>query len=101
MSDESQAIRVGELLKEAGLISYEDLHEAEQVSRRLQQPFGRTLMMSGCVSQAMLQAALEAQEFIQQGLINNEIACQGLQLAKSAKLGFKEALERLDVVPKL
>lgn len=62
-------VRLGELLVDAGIVSSADLTEAIQVSRRLGVPIGRVLLSSGILSQALLEAALEAQPLVNDGTL--------------------------------
>lgn len=62
-------VRLGELLVDAEIVSSADLTEAIQVSRRLGVPIGRVLLSSGILSQALLEAALEAQPLVNDGTL--------------------------------
>ncbi len=74
-------VKLGELLVDAGIVTFGDLTEAIQVSRRLSVPIGRVLLVSGCVTEYLLEAALEAQPLVKDGTITRESAVEALRKA--------------------
>jgi hypothetical protein len=72
-------VRLGELLVEADIVSSADLTEAIQVSRRLGVPIGRVLLSSGILSQALLEAALEAQPLVNEGKLERSRIAEALK----------------------
>jgi hypothetical protein len=86
-------IRIGELLERAKLVSSADLAEALAVSKRLQVPIGRVLVMSGCVSEKTLRAAVEAQSLLRDRGISLDKAAEALEIVAKTKVTFEEALK--------
>lgn len=72
-------IKLGELLIDAGIITSGDLTEAIQVSRRLGVPIGQALLVSRCVTDNVLEAALEAQPLVKDGTITRQAAVDALR----------------------
>jgi hypothetical protein len=72
-------VRLGELLVDADIVSSADLTEAIQVSRRLGVPIGRVLLSSGILSQALLEAALEAQPLVNDGTLEKARITEALK----------------------
>lgn len=72
-------VRLGELLVDADIVSSADLTEAIQVSRRLGVPIGRVLLSSGILSQALLEAALEAQPLVNEGKLEKARITEALK----------------------
>lgn len=96
MSDIDRQIKVGELLVLTGVVSSGDITEAIQVSKRLQMPIGRVLTMSGCVSEEILQATLECQPLVREGLVPVDSAISALREVYRKGSTLQEALETLD-----
>jgi hypothetical protein len=86
--------RIGELLISAGLVDSADVVEALQVSKRLRIPLGRVLTAAECISRHMLDAVLQAQKTVRQGL-SSELAIQALALVASEQISFADAQSRL------
>lgn len=93
------SIKIGQLLVLSGLVSAADITEAEKLSRHMQIPFGRLLIMGGCLNEETLDAALEAQKLIREGLVSVDVACQALVACVQQKVPLTQALEMLDLVP--
>ncbi len=70
-------IRFGELLVRLDLVSERDLTDALQVAPQFGLPLGRTLVLSGRISETELQLAVELQPLIGQNLCNIERAREG------------------------
>lgn len=98
MSQEN-VIKIGELLVRADLLNTSDVLESIQVSQRLQIPIGRVLIMSGTVTQHLLQSALQAQLLIKEGLVTVEAACDALRLAVLERKTLQKAFEELNITP--
>lgn len=99
MTLETQTIKIGELLVSSGLLDTNDVIEATQVSHRLQIPIGRVLIMSGAVSEQLLQAALQAQLILKEGMIDLESAANALQIVALDNKNLQQALQQLNVAP--
>lgn len=97
MTIEAKVIKIGELLVSARLLDTSDVIEAIQVSHRLQIPVGRVLIMAGTVSEQLLQAALQAQIVINEGLISVEVAGDALRIVARDHRTLQQALQQLNV----
>ncbi|MGH9551984.1 MAG: hypothetical protein ACRD3W_21540, partial [Terriglobales bacterium] len=93
---DSRSIRIGELLVESGLVQLEDVTEAAQVSKRLQIPVGRVMIVSGCVNENLLEAALQAQILIQEGLVEVDTACEALRIVRDEGVPLQNVLVAAD-----
>ena len=100
MSQDSEPIRIGELLCQVGVLTTGDLTEAIQISKRMGVPIGRVLVMSGCVNEVNLQAALEAQSLIKDKLLEVDLAVRALGKVFKDAVALQDALKSLDWQPK-
>jgi hypothetical protein len=87
--------RMGDLLISAGIVDSADVMEALQVSKRLRIPLGRVLTAAECITKHMLEAVLQAQKTVRQGL-NSELALQALALVASEQISFAEARSQVN-----
>lgn len=85
-------VKLGRLLVEATVVSSIDLTEAIQVSKRLGVPIGQVLMVSGCVSEAQLEAALLGQSLISHGTESVENVIKALRAVKTEGISLYKAL---------
>lgn len=85
-------VKLGRLLVEASVVSSIDLTEAIQVSKRLGVPIGQVLMVSGCVSEAQLEAALLGQSLISHGTESVDNIIKALRAVKSEGISLYKAL---------
>ena len=96
MSENDVSIRIGDLLEKAGLVTTGDLTEAVAVSKRLNMPIGRVLIMSGCVTERLLKAAIEAQSMVRDKLISLDTAIESLGKVSTNNISFQEAVRKTD-----
>ncbi len=89
-------IKLGELLIDAGIITSGDLTEAIQVSRRLGVPIGQALLVSRCVTDSVLEAALEAQPLVKDGTISRSAAVDALRKSVEAGSPLRDMLNLQD-----
>lgn len=99
MSSEINIIKIGELLVKADLLNTSDVLESIQISHRLQIPISRVLIMSGTVTEHLLQAALQAQLLIKEGLVTVEAACDALRLSVLERKTLQQAFHQLNITP--
>lgn len=93
MPSSANKIKLGELLIDAGIITSGDLTEAIQVSRRLGVPIGQALLVSRCVTDHVLEAALEAQPLVKDGTITRSAAVEALRKSYEAGVPLRDVLE--------
>jgi hypothetical protein len=97
MTIETKAIKIGELLVSARLLDTGDVIEAIQVSHRLQIPIGRVLIMAGTVSEQLLQASLQAQIVVNEGLVPLDLAGEALRIVASEQKSLQQAFQQLNI----
>jgi hypothetical protein len=90
-------IRFGELLVRLSLVSERDLSDALQVAPQFGLPLGRTLVLSGRISESELQLAVELQPLIGQNICSLERAKEAAKLVRGKGLLPAEALKRIGV----
>ncbi|MBS2001334.1 MAG: hypothetical protein U0103_26255 [Candidatus Obscuribacterales bacterium] len=95
MEPESKPIRLGELLTRVGLLRSHELTEAIQIAGETGLPIGRVLIMSGYLTDQELQAAVQAQSFIKDKVIDMDLAVNALQKVSQDDLTFEQALRQL------
>jgi|AGTN01.2.fsa_nt_gi hypothetical protein len=94
---DTSRIRLGILMIEAGLIAREELEECLRMARETGLPVGRILLVTGKTTENVLQAAVQAQSLLKDGIIDLKTAYRGLQLVANDKKSFDSALTQLDV----
>lgn len=87
-----KAVKVGELLVGASIVSSAEMTEAVQVSKRLAVPIGRVLTMSGCVREDVLEGALQLQRLIKEGSLSVEGGIETLKRVHEDRVELAEAL---------
>ncbi len=97
---EGKDVKIGELLVAVNVVTSGDLQEAIQIAKRMNLPIGRVIVMSGVISEANLQYALEAQSLVKDGLLEFETATTALKNALTKRQTLQEALADLRWAPK-
>jgi len=95
MTTESAGVRLGDLLTGAGLLKPADLREAMLIAKQQGLPVGRVLIMSAYLTEHQLQAAVQAQSLLKDGLIDLETVVKALTLVGSEEVSLDEAFKRL------
>ena len=90
----SEQIRLGDLLTRAGLLRAEDLREGMLIAKQQSLPVGRVLIMAEFISEPNLQAAVQAQSMLKDGLIDIDTALSALQISARGGLTLDEALNQ-------
>lgn len=91
-------VRLGDLLKASGIVSYEYLKEALSSFEEKGLPLGKMLTMSGFLSEAELQVALEIQTLINNRQLPFDVGVRVLNLSYQDKIPLAEAFSRASVV---
>lgn len=86
---------MGELMIEIGIVSRHDLNSALQISQDIGLPVGRVLIMSGWITESQLQAAVQVQSLLKDGLITMETAIQAAKLLTNKGMSLQEALSQV------
>lgn len=92
---EQKTVRIGELLTRAGVLRKQDLDEAILIAQETGQMIGKVLIMSGYISKENLQAAVEAQALVRDGLLEFELALLAISTCSREKLTMDSALDQL------
>lgn len=93
--DKKSDRRLGELMIEIGIVSRHDLNSALQISQDIGLPVGRVLIMSGWITESQLQAAVQVQSLLKDGLITMETAIQAAKLLTNKGMSLQEALSQV------
>ncbi|MBX9666411.1 MAG: hypothetical protein K2X93_02285, partial [Candidatus Obscuribacterales bacterium] len=93
MPGSANKVKLGELLVDAGIITSGDLTEAIQVSRRLGVPIGQVLLVSRCVTDNVLEAALEAQPLVKDGTLSRSSAIEALKKSHERDVPLRNVLD--------
>lgn len=95
---DTKRIRLGILMIDAGLITRDELEECLRMSRETGLPVGRMLLVAAKTSETVLQAAVQAQSLLKDGLIDLDTAYKALRIVKDEKKSFDNALKQLNVI---
>jgi len=96
-----QAFRIGELIEDLGLLSRAEWQDALQVSQETGLPLGKILVMSGCLTNDLLSAVVEAQTMLREGLVDLPMARSALKTIKETDCTLQQALESLGFKPEV
>ncbi len=88
-------LKLGELLKLAGLLTEEEIEDAVRLSAKNSALLGQMLVMTGIMDDGMIQSALECQNMIRDGKIREEQAIIALNFCQRMRCGFKQAIHDL------
>lgn len=94
-AQQASPVRLGDLLTGAGLLKAEDLRQAMLVAKTQSLPVGRVLIMSGYIIEPHLQAAVQAQSMLKDGLIDLETALGSLRVISRDGLTIDQALSKM------
>ncbi len=92
MTRDNSSLRLGDLLTAAGLLKLEQLREAIEIARLQSLPVGRVLIMSGYLTEIQLQASVQLQSMLKDGLIDFDRSLQVLALMAKGDMTLDEAL---------
>jgi hypothetical protein len=90
----TEQIRLGDLLTRAGLLRPEDLREGMLIAKQQSLPVGRVLIMAEFITEPSLQAAVQAQSLLKDGVIDLESAMSALQLCAKENISLDDALAK-------
>ncbi len=94
-AQQASPVRLGDLLTGAGLLKAEDLRQAMLIAKTQSLPVGRVLIMSGFIIEPHLQAAVQAQSMLKDGLIDLETALGSLRVISRDSLSLDQALSKM------
>lgn len=87
---------IGEVLVRAGLVSQNNIDDAVKDAGTRERLIGRTLVSRGLLTSEQLQAALQAQSLLRDGVVDSYKAFKALSHAGVSGLSFEEALSGLN-----
>lgn len=90
-------VRLGDLLTSAGLLKAEELRQAMLIAKSQGLPVGRVIIMSGFMSEPHLQAAVQCQSLLKDGIFNTETAVTALRTLARENCSLDEALVKLGI----
>ncbi|MBI5176037.1 MAG: hypothetical protein HY986_24345 [Candidatus Melainabacteria bacterium] len=91
-------VRLGDLLKASGIISYEFLKEALSSFEEKGLPLGKVLTLSGFLTASELAVALEIQTLINNRQLPFDVGVRVLAISHDEKVPLSEAFSRASVV---
>ncbi|HNG20980.1 MAG TPA: hypothetical protein PLI59_17470, partial [Candidatus Obscuribacter sp.] len=91
-------VRLGDLLKASGIISYEFLKEALSSFEEKGLPLGKVLTLSGYLTASELAVALEIQTLINNRQLPFDVGVRVLAISHDEKVPLSEAFSRASVV---
>jgi hypothetical protein len=94
-AEPSETIRLGEILKAAGVITDEDIRRAVELSSRNSALIGKMLLVTGMIDEATLHASLRCQFLLREGFLNMEQAIIALSHCQRSRISFDDALQEL------
>jgi hypothetical protein len=88
-------LKLGELLKVAGLVTDSEINQAIELSARYPSVIGKMLVINGSISEATLLAALRCQFLLKRQLISVDQAVEALRHAETHKMSLDDSLEEI------
>lgn len=93
MTEQSSQIKLGDLLTRAGLLTADELKEGMMIARQQSLPVGRVLIMAQFISENSLQAAVQAQSMLKDGILPLDMALKALEITDDEGIPLETALE--------
>jgi hypothetical protein len=94
---EAGEVRIGDLLKMAGLVDNDDIQEAIIWGSEYPAMLGKMLVVAGSIDEGTLLAALRCQFLMRNKVLNESQARQGLSYAQRHRISLDDALEELAI----
>jgi hypothetical protein len=98
MIEEETAVRVGDILVNAGILSADVLQERLKVSRLLGQPLGHTLEQTGDVTRYQLSCAVQLRSLCLDNALDLDAAVRAMKLVVSRDCFLEDALQEVGFV---
>jgi hypothetical protein len=90
-------IKFGQLLIQLGLIAESDLNDSLQVAPQFGLPLGRTLVLSGKLTEEELQLAVELQPLVSNSNCPLDKACRAAAIVRNHGITANQALQKIGV----
>lgn len=94
---EVEELRIGDLLKNAGLVDSEDIQEAITLGLQYPAMIGKMLLAAGSIDEGTLLAALRCQFLLRNQAISEDDAHEALLYAQRHRISLDDALEELGI----
>lgn len=94
---ESPELRIGDLLRNAGLVDSDDIQEAIALSSQYPAMIGKMLLAAGSIDEGTLLAALRCQFLLRNKAISDDEAQEALLYAQRHRISLDDALEELGI----
>ncbi|MBX9687731.1 MAG: hypothetical protein K2X27_13580 [Candidatus Obscuribacterales bacterium] len=91
-------LRLGDLLKQSGLVDNDDIQEAINLSSSYPAMIGKMLVVAGSIDEGTLLAALRCQFLVKAKTISADEAKEALRYAQRHRLSLDDALEELGIL---
>lgn len=89
------SVTIGDLLRKVGLVTDQQLSQANAISIKTGAPIGSILVDTGVLTPHLSRAALLAQSLVSEDLLPLEVAALALKVVLERGLGFEDALGTL------
>lgn len=90
-----ESLRLGDLLKRAGVITDSDIDEALQLSAKNTSLLGKILVATGHIDERTLHAGIRCQFLIREGVLSEERGVVALYYCQRMRCSFDDALSEL------
>jgi hypothetical protein len=97
--ENGKAIRVGELLIEAHVVTSEKFEDSLELSKTIGQPVGQILLQSGDLSKYELICAVQVQSLILEDALTRSQGTKVIDLVCNQQLDYEEALSQVGYKP--
>ncbi len=94
-NEQNEPIKLGELLKAAGIVTEDDIKNAIEASARNSALIGKILLVTGHINEQTLHASLRAQFLVREGFLQMEQAIIALNYCQKHHANFDDALQEL------
>lgn len=94
-----ERVKLGELLKLAGMVTEDEIQEALRLSMLNNALMGKILLISGFIDEITLQAALRCQFLMREGILREDQAIMALHFCARMRCTMDEAVRDLGWMP--
>lgn len=94
---EEEELRIGDLLRNTGLVDNEDIQEAITLSSTYPAMIGKMLVVAGSIDEGTLLAALRCQFLMRNKALNADDAKHAILYAQRHRISLDDALEELGI----
>jgi CBS domain-containing protein len=94
-SEQTETIKLGEILKAAGIVTEDDIKSAIDLSARNSALIGKILLVTGLINEQTLHASLRAQFLVREGFLRMEQAIIALNHCEKHSCSFDDAIQEL------